>query len=65
MINRIELKHIEDVIDTETDSLELMKKLMISVNEPQLRSELETIISSHRNHISKIISLLENNYGNK
>ena len=61
MICKKELNCIEKLIETEKDSLEIIRDLINEVNEPQLRTEIQSVISSHRNHISKLLSVLEKN----
>lgn len=61
MISKNELKCINNILTTENDILDELNKTLNSVNEPQLRSELQNVISSHRNHISKIVKVLEKN----
>ncbi len=59
MISINELKCIKTILTTENEMLGELNKILNSVNEPQLRSELQNVISSHRNHMSKLIKVLE------
>lgn len=60
MICKKELSCINKLAEVEMDSLEAFRELSNSVSEPQLRTEIQNVISSHRNHISKLLALLEN-----
>lgn len=60
MISKKELKCVENLIETEKETIEIMTSMISEINEPQLRSETENVISSHRNHTSKLLKALEN-----
>lgn len=59
LINKKELDYVNNLLDSEKNCIDLIFKVYKSLDEPQLRSEFQSLLSSHRNHISAVISFLK------
>ena len=59
MLTKSYLDTLEEIIGSEKQITDEYGILLKSASEPQLKTEIQKIISSHNNHIKKIISLLQ------
>lgn len=60
MISKEEFKLVRIIVQTEQQVIIQYQKLIDDLSEPQIKSEFQSIISTHRNHLEKIKNVLEN-----
>lgn len=60
MISKEEFKLVRIIVQTEQQVIIRFQKLIDELSEPQIKSEFQSIISTHRNHLEKIKNVLEN-----
>lgn len=60
MISKEEFKLVGIIVQTEQQVIIRFQKLIDELSEPQIKSEFQSIISTHRNHLEKIKNVLEN-----
>lgn len=61
MLTQNDLNVASNLIGTENTVICEFEKLLKSVSEPQLKTEFQNVISSHRNHKQKLIRLIKEN----
>lgn len=59
MLIKSNLDTLKEIIRSEKQIVDEYGVLLKSTSEPQLKTEIQKIVSSHNNHIKKIISLLQ------
>lgn len=61
MISVKEMKCIKRLAETEKQLVNEYDLLYHEAKEPQLKSDLQSICASHKNHLSDLLKLLEEN----
>lgn len=59
MITKKQLLSYERLLETEKYLVEEYDKLRHAADEPQLKSEFQNIIASHKNHMDKLVKELK------